>query len=161
MATTFLQIAAVVVALPVLMNATAAAGDTSPISGVWLTEKFTEITIRPCEIGHCGYITKIVVPPEIYNKNKAAIDQIGMANLSDAMNKDPALRTRPMKNLQILSLDSVEVKNKYRGEIYNPEDGNTYTGFVEILDKDTIRLTGCGFFDLFCKSEDWSRISAR
>jgi uncharacterized protein (DUF2147 family) len=158
MANNFIKIAALTLILPVLINTTVAAGNTSPIAGVWLTERLTEITIRPCEVGHCGYVTKIKIPPEIYSKNKDAIDQIGEDNIFDHFNKDPALRTRPIQGLQILTLDQREAANKFRGEIYNPEDGGTYTGVVTILDDDNIRLTGCGFFDLICKSEDWSRI---
>ena len=159
MANHFLKIAALAVMLPILINPTVAAGNTSPIAGIWLTERLTEITIQPCEVGHCGYVTKIVIPPEIYAKNKDAIDQIGVENMFDHLNKDPALRERPIQGLQILTLDQREAENQFRGEIYNPEDGGTYTGVVTILDDDTIRLTGCGLFDLICKSEDWSRVN--
>jgi len=148
---------AAAVALPILATTTIAEGDTAPISGVWLTELQSVITIKPCASGHCGYISKFVVPPEIYRKNKEEIDRVGAANLNDLNNKDPDLRKRPIKGLQILTLLEQESDFRYRGEVYNPEDGNTYTGYVELVDQDTIRLTGCGFFDLVCRTESWSR----
>lgn len=158
MSKTWLKPIAVATILPALINPTSAAGDTAPIAGIWQTAQLSEITIQPCEIGLCGYITKIVIPPEIYEENKEEIDQFGIANAFDHYNKDPLLRDRPIQGLQILTLDGIEPDDRYRGNIYNPEDGNTYTGFVEVLDEDTIRLTGCGFFDLICKSEDWLRV---
>jgi uncharacterized protein (DUF2147 family) len=142
----------------ILFISTPANAEFGEVAGVWQTEKLSEVTITSCTEGHCGYLSKIVVPPEIYAKNKNAIDQIGTDNLFDYKNKDPDLRNRPIKGLQILTLESRETPTTYKGAVYNPEDGNTYTGIVEVLDARTIRLTGCGFFDLICRSEDWVRV---
>lgn len=135
----------------------AAATTTVPLDGVWVTADLSEITIEYCEIGYCGFISKIVVPPDVYIENKETIDAIGIENLLDYNNRDPELRTRRMQGLRILELTEREDTNKYRGQVYNPEDGNKYTGIVEVIELDLIRLTGCGFFDLICSSEDWSR----
>lgn len=137
--------------------ASAALANPDALDGVWVTEELSEITIETCDAGYCGYITKIVVPPDVYAQNKNTIDDIGIENLLDYNNKDPELRTRRMQGLQILELTDREAATIYRGRVYNPEDGNYYTGIVEVIEQDLIRLTGCGFFDLICKSEDWSR----
>lgn len=157
----FIQLQAIALALPLLVGATAAEGVTAPISGVWVTETTSQITIKPCKTGHCGYITKVVVPPRLYKKNKKEIEELGLANIYDKLNKNPELRSRRIQGLQILTLGSPEEGAKYRGKVYSPEDGNTYNGVIEVLDRNKIRLTGCGFFDMICKSEDWVRVSRK
>lgn len=134
-----------------------AAGLNSKISGTWLTEQMSEITISPCETGHCGYLSKILVPKEKYAAKRAAIEAAGVDKLRDQMNKNPQLQDRPLLGLQILNLDKQRSAVLYEGEVYNPEDGNTYFGKVEVVDSGKIRLTGCGFFNLVCKSEEWVR----
>lgn len=127
------------------------------VIGVWVGEKQSEITIELCEAGLCGYLSKIVVPPEIYAEHKEAIDAIGVESFTDEMNKDPDLRSRPMLGLQILTITTQIAPNEFEGDVYNPEDGNTYYGKLTALDEQTLRLTGCGFFNLICQSEDWTR----
>ena len=46
--------------------------------------------------------------------------------------------------------------NNYGGSIKNLEDGNTYTGKVEIIGN-SMNLSGCGFGGLICKTETWRR----
>lgn len=132
--------------------------EAGPLDGVWKTGNLSHVTIRACPEGHCGYVTKVSVPPQIYEKYGEAIDRLGKDNLIDYINRDPQLRHRRIKGLQVLTLESQDSPDTYRGAVYNPEDGNTYTGVVEVIDSKTLRLTGCGFFDLICKSEDWVRI---
>ena len=67
------------------------------------------------------------------------------------------MRGRPVLGLQILSLEAEFSRGKMKGVIYNPEDGETYEGFLEMLDNNNIRLSGCVLFNLFCMGEDWVR----
>jgi len=80
-------------------------------------------------------------------------------NYIDALNKDPALRGRQVLGLQILVLNSNTAQNRLEGTIYNPEDGETYNGFMELIDDDNIRLSGCILFNLICLGEDWVRVT--
>lgn len=127
------------------------------IEGVWLTTAQTELTIVPCAIGYCGHISKIVVPEAIKQKYGAELEAIDPASFVDANNKDPALKGRPIHGLQILSLRQTGNPMYYEGEIYNPEDGNIYSGSVEVLSADLIRLKGCVLYVL-CQEQDWSRV---
>lgn len=143
-------------ALPVL--AAGAAMAESPIEGTWVTALRSEITILPCPEGFCGFITKVVVPEHILKANEGAgIDQMDEEDFFDANNKDPALRTRPIMGLQILTLRAAQKPLVYDGEIYNPEDGNTYSGYMEVLSTDAVRLNGCVLFNVLCRGEDWVR----
>lgn len=136
-----------------------AAQETLPslVEGVWLTTARTELTIAPCEPGFCGYISKIVIPETIKEKYGAELEAIDPASFTDANNKDPALRGRPIQGMQILTLRQTGNPMFYEGEIYNPEDGNMYSGSVEVLNTDLIRLKGCVLYVL-CQEQDWSRV---
>jgi uncharacterized protein (DUF2147 family) len=142
-------------AAPAVSSAPAAG---SAIEGVWLTAAKSEITVAPCPDDYCGAITKIVVPDDLYQQNKAAIDAMGATSFKDQMNKDPALRSRPILGLTILKLHPGDKPQIYDGEIYNPQDGNTYSGYIEVLGPNKIRLNGCILYNIICKGEDWTRV---
>lgn len=127
------------------------------IEGVWLTTARTELTIIACPVGYCGHITKIVIPEAIKQKYGDQLEAIDPASFTDANNKDPALQGRPIQGLQILALRQTGNPMFYEGEIYNPEDGNIYSGSVEVLSADLIRLKGCVLYVL-CQEQDWSRV---
>lgn len=131
----------------------------APIEGVWLTTARTELTITPCAAGYCGHISKIVVPEAILQQYGAELEAIDPAAFVDANNKDPALRGRPIHGMQILLLRQSGNPLYYEGEIYNPQDGNIYSGSVEVLGTDLIRLKGCVLYVL-CEEQDWSRVPA-
>lgn len=129
-----------------------------PIEGVWLTKQLSEVTIERCEAGFCGRISKIVVPPGALKPGED-ISGIPVESFTDQRNKDPALRERPILGLQILTLvDGAKAPHVYDGQIYNPEDGNTYSGYVEMLSEDAMRLNGCVLFNVVCRGEDWVRV---
>jgi len=129
------------------------------VVGTWFTKSQSEVTIEPCEEGYCGVLTKIVVPQFLrdrYGEDLRAME----GNYFDALNKDPALRRRPVLGLQILVLHTRSGENRLEGTIYNPEDGETYNGFMELIDENSIRLSGCILFNLICMGEDWVRVTA-
>lgn len=131
----------------------------SLIEGVWLTAEKSEMTIAPCAEGHCGYITKIVVPQHIIDQYGDELEAIG-TDFTDHMNKDPALRNRPIQGLQILTLRQGGDPWHYEGEVYNPQDGNTYAGFIEVVDQDRIKLKGCAMMVL-CQEQLWTRVPSQ
>ena len=131
----------------------------APIEGVWQTMLKSEITIAACPEGFCGTLSKIVVPSEgLSAEELAAAQQMDPATFTDVRNKDPLLRDRPMQGLQILTLYPSTKPNIYDGEIYNPQDGNTYSGYVEMKSQDLATLNGCVMFNVLCKGEDWVRV---
>jgi uncharacterized protein (DUF2147 family) len=132
---------------------------TSPIEGVWRTQLQSEVTIAVCELGFCGFLTRIVVPSEGLSAEEAA----AAANMStdeffDYRNEDHALRNRPMQDLHLLTLRPGNKPSIFDGEIYNPEDGKTYSGYVEVTGPETMRLTGCVLYNVICRGEDWVRV---
>ena len=129
---------------------------THPIVGVWITDQQAEITVAPCAAGYCGYLSKIVIPEaRLVNSGKKAAD-IDIASLTDVNNKDPNLQQRPLLGLEMLSLNRALSANAFEGEIYNPEDGNTYYGKLELVDQQQVKLTGCALVVL-CQSQTWFR----
>lgn len=126
------------------------------IEGTWKTQKASEITIAPCEGGFCGRITKIVVPQEYVAKYGDQLDQLD-GKYFDYNNKDPALRNRPIQDLQILQVHAGNNPWVFDGEVYNPEDGNMYSGYIQVIDPDRIKLNGCVLYNLICLGEEWVR----
>ncbi|MDB5473377.1 MAG: hypothetical protein JWP99_680 [Devosia sp.] len=130
-----------------------------PIEGIWQTVLQSEVTIAACPEGFCGILSKIVVPGEgLTSAELAAAQAMPVESLTDQRNKDPALRQRPMLGLQILSMRPSDKPYVYDGDIYNPEDGNTYSGYIEMLGPDLVRLNGCVLFNVICRGEDWVRV---
>jgi len=139
-------------------SALASSLTSSSFIGTWRTQIKSHITIKKCGNGFCGYLSKVIIRDELYQKNKDAIDKVGFDNAYDYFNKDPALRSRLLKNMRVLTMDMRENDLTYTGEVYNPEDGNTYKGKAEIIDHNTLRVTGCALFGLICQSEDFVRV---
>lgn len=130
-----------------------------PIEGVWQTLLLSEVTIALCPAGFCGTLSKIVVPSEgLTPEEHAAALAMPVESFTDVRNPDLALRHRSMLGLQILTLLPSVKPGIYDGEIYNPEDGNTYSGYVEMLGPDFIRLNGCVLYNIICQGQDWVRV---
>lgn len=130
-----------------------------PIEGIWQTQELSEVTIALCPHGFCGTLSKIVVPREgLTDEEYAAAQAMPVESFTDMRNPDPALRSRPMLGLQILTLLTSTKPNIYDGEIYNPQDGNIYSGYVEMLGPDLIKLNGCVLYNLICQGQDWVRV---
>jgi uncharacterized protein (DUF2147 family) len=135
------------------------AAPVSPVEGVWRTQLLSEVTIAACPEGFCGTLSHIVVPEGMLNGAEAeAAAAMSPEDFFDYRNEDPALRDRPMMGLQILTLWQGKEPHIFDGEIYNPEDGKTYSGFVEMIGPDTLRLNGCVLFNVVCRGEDWTRV---
>ena len=134
-----------------LVGAPALAADPT---GNWLVKDQTAIIrIAPCADALCGTI--------------AWTSQPGL----DENNPDPSKRNRPIVGTQILlgmkpagggtggtggaSGTGGAGGNRWDGEIYNPENGKTYSGHVILLSPDLLRIEGCLL--IFCGGENWTR----
>ncbi|WP_172125315.1 MULTISPECIES: DUF2147 domain-containing protein [unclassified Devosia] len=143
-----------------LLGATASAAQAQAmLEGTWRTVLESEITITPCPEGYCGVLSKIVVPEgKLSAEETRAAAAIGPEDFVDARNKEPELRNRPMLGLQILTLRPSDKPAVFDGSIYNPEDGNTYSGYVQVTGPDALRLNGCVLFNVICRGEEWVRV---
>jgi uncharacterized protein (DUF2147 family) len=139
-----------------LFSGPAAAQMPSMIEGTWATADGSEITIVACPAGYCGMISKIVVPEHVRRQYGNDLAAIG-ANYTDVMNKDPALRNRPINGLQILTLQPTASPWRFEGEVYHPEHGANYGGAVEVLGPDRLKLKGCALY-VICLEQEWARV---
>ncbi len=77
----------------------------------------------------------------------------------DENNPDASKRSRPTLGLPIL-LDMKPAKpGRWDGEVYNAENGKTYTSNISLPSADVLRIEGC-VLGFLCGGEDWTRFKA-
>jgi uncharacterized protein (DUF2147 family) len=135
-------ITALTLGLGTLVSGSAFAAD---VTGLWQTPgNGGQVEIARCGNSLCG---KLVTSDHI----KADPGR------KDAKNKDEAQRGRPLKNLQML-YDFTGGPTKWTGgKVYNPEDGGTYSGTIELVSDNQLKLKGCIVAPL-CKTQKWTRL---
>jgi uncharacterized protein (DUF2147 family) len=74
----------------------------------------------------------------------------------DGHNPDPALKGRPMAGVTIMTGAVKDGTDRWKGQLYNSEDGKTYTGYIEVKSKDEVKLEGC-VLAILCKTRIWHR----
>ena len=130
----------------------AAAAD---VPGTWATaEEKSRIEIVACADAQeklCGSIVWLKEP----------YDDAGQPK-TDRNNPDPALRSRPIIGLPLLSgfAKAAEPGVWEDGRIYNPEDGDTYSCTMTLLDDGRLEVRGYVGLPLFGKSQIWTRVTA-
>lgn len=133
---------ALIAAALTLMSGSAFAAD---VTGLWATPtNGGQVEISRCGNSLCG---KLVTSEHI--KADPAV--------KDAKNKDESQRGRTLKNLQML-YDFTGGPTKWTGgKVYNPDDGGTYSGTIEQLSDNQLKLKGC-IVAPFCKTQVWNRV---
>jgi uncharacterized protein (DUF2147 family) len=122
-----------------LLGATVAA-QAGPLDGTWASESGkTKIKMAPCGSKYCGTIVWVQGP-----------------ETKDVKNPDEAKRGRNLVGLQMV-YDMVPDGGGFKGSLYNYDDGKTYTGKLEAQGADKLKLSGCVFGGLVCRSTAWSR----
>ncbi len=126
-----------------------APGHAADPAGTWLTEggKAT-VRVASCGPALCGTIVSLKEPNDSSGKPK-----------TDNNNVDTGKRRRPMVGVQIVLGMKPAGANKWSGQVYNAEDGKTYTGNLTLQDANTIKLEGCILSGLICKAQTWKRSS--
>jgi uncharacterized protein (DUF2147 family) len=126
--------------------APASAGDPR---GNWMTENGrAKVAIANCGGALCGNVVALKEP------NDPATGK----PRTDRNNPDAARRTRPMIGVQIvIGMKPDETADKWTGQVYNAEDGNTYAGSITLLNATTLRLQGCALGGLVCRNQTWTR----
>ncbi len=131
-----------------LVLAVVAAGNAyADVEGTWLSEDGgSHILIKPCGEKMCGEVVWLKEP----------LDKNGNAKV-DIRNKDESLRDQPIIGLFLIWDMSAAGDGKWKnGKIYNPRDGKTYNSKMELVDANSLKVTGCIL--IFCKSEKWTRV---
>jgi uncharacterized protein (DUF2147 family) len=78
--------------------------------------------------------------------------------LHDVRNENPSMRDRPILGLPIITGLAPAAPNVWKGSIYNPEDGNTYSATLTLVSRNQINLKGCKAW-LLCGERTWLRTS--
>src|SRR5262245_42893050 len=109
-------------------------------TGEWLVSKqYARIKIADCD----GRLSGIVA----WEAQPGGIDR---------KNPDPNLRSRPTLGMPILLGMAQTRPNQWDGQIYNSEDGHTYSASISLVDQRTLRVQGC-FLGFLCGGENWTR----
>jgi uncharacterized protein (DUF2147 family) len=75
----------------------------------------------------------------------------------DKNNPDESLRTRPTLGIPILLGMAPAKPNRWDGDIYNTEDGRTYTAHISLTSDDVLRVEGC-VLGFLCGGQSWTRL---
>jgi uncharacterized protein (DUF2147 family) len=76
----------------------------------------------------------------------------------DDKNPDPNKRNRPTLGMPILLGMTPTEPNLWTGEIYNSEDGQTYSAKIKLANPDVLRVEGC-VLGFLCGGQSWTRTS--
>ena len=107
-------------------------------SGLWITETgASKVRVAPCGGGFCGTLMSTSGP--------------GL----DANNPDPALRGRKLVGVQIFSAGTASGEG-FEGNLYNPQDGKTYSGTITPKGPNSLEVAGC-VMRVLCKRQTWRR----
>ena len=144
MASRFAFILAIMAAL---FAAPATSAQTSgEATGVWLTQAGdAKVRVSKCGGGICGVVVWLRDP----------IDPATGKPQVDDKNPNPALARRPIIGLPLFSGMHPAGPNKWSGQIYNADNGNSYASNISLAGPDSLRVEGC--VGALCGGETWSR----
>lgn len=75
----------------------------------------------------------------------------------DIHNPDPKLRGRPTLGMPVLRGMTPSRPNEWSGDIYNSQDGRTYSASISLLQPDVLKVQGC-VLGFLCGGENWTRV---
>ena len=117
-------------------------------SGTWLTQAGTSrVKIADCGGALCGTIVWLKEPND---------SETGKPK-TDKNNSDAAKRSRPLMGVQIVLSMKPAGEGKWNGQVYNAEDGKTYTGNITFTGGNSLQLQGCALGGLVCKGQTWTK----
>jgi uncharacterized protein (DUF2147 family) len=142
----FVLALATLAALAISSAAPARAQAGGEASGIWLTQAGdAKVRVSKCGGGICGVVVWLRTP----------IDPATAKPAVDDKNPNPSLAKRPMIGLPLFSGMQPSGPNKWSGQIYNADDGNSYASNVSVSGPDSLRVEGC--VGGLCGGETWSR----
>jgi uncharacterized protein (DUF2147 family) len=133
------------IAIALLLLAPARAAD--PL-GTWLTgDKKGKVRIVNCGGAICGTLVWLQEPndPDTHQAK------------TDKHNVDAAKQGRPLLGIPIVLNMKPNGADTWEGQVYNAEDGNTYSGSFAMSGANSAQLKGCVMGGLICKSQTWTR----
>jgi uncharacterized protein (DUF2147 family) len=120
------------------------------IKGFWLTTgDLSKVEVKDCDGLLCGSV--------VWLKDPVGADG---QPLHDANNEDPGMRSRPIMGLPILLGLAPKGDDLWVGQVYSPEEGQTFDVELKLVQADRIEITGCGLGGLICETRPWKRAAA-
>ena len=118
----------------------------SDVSGVWLTQAGdAKVRVSKCGGGICGVVVWLKEPI-----NPAT----GKPQIDDK-NPNPALAKRPVIGLPLFTGMRPSGPDKWSGQIYNADDGNSYRSNISLSGPVALKVEGC--VGALCGGETWTR----
>ena len=102
------------------------------------------VKLTSCGNNLCGNIVALKEPTYADGKIK-----------TDRHNENKSLRGRPLMGLALLNDMKPAGQATWKGNIYNPDDGQTYSATIK-LDGHAMKLQGC-VAGIFCKTQKFVR----
>jgi uncharacterized protein (DUF2147 family) len=116
--------------------------------GTWLTgDKKGKVKIVNCGDAICGTLVWLQEPndPETHQPK------------TDKHNADASKQGRPLLGIPIVLSMKPSGAEVWEGQVYNAEDGGTYSGSFTMTGANSAALKGCVMGGLICKSQTWTR----
>lgn len=125
-----------------LASSPAFAGDPT---GIWLSQDGdVKMKVAHCGDAICGTIAWLKQPNDASGKPKV-----------DSNNADASKRSRPIMGSPVILPMKADGADKWSGQIYNAEDGKTYSGSFALSGATKADLKGC--VTIICKTKTWTR----
>ena len=119
-------------------------------TGTWLTQTGgSRIRIDDCGGALCGTIIWLKEPNDPDTRKPK----------TDKNNSDAAKRARPLLGVQIVLGMKPAGADKWTGQVYNAEDGKTYSGNLTVTGAGSLTLQGCALGGLICKGQNWTKVN--
>jgi uncharacterized protein (DUF2147 family) len=116
------------------------------LAGNWLKGR-SRVRIADCGGALCGTIVWLKEPND---------PDTGKPK-TDKNNADAAKRARPLIGVPIVLEMKPSGADKWSGQVYNAEDGKTYSGNITAQGPNILKLEGCALGGLICKGQIWTR----
>jgi len=117
-------------------------------AGMWLTEGGkSRIRVADCGGALCGTIVWLKEPNDPDTRKPK----------TDKNNSDASKRSRPLIGVQIVLGMKPAGADKWSGQVYNAEDGKTYSGNLTFSGGGSLQLQGCALGGLICKGQTWTK----
>ena len=119
-------------------------------SGTWLTQTGgSRIRLADCGGALCGTIIWLKEPND---------PDTGKPK-TDKNNSDAAKRSRPLLGVQIVLGMKPAGAGRWTRQVYNAEDGKTYSGNLTYSGGNSLQLQGCALGGLVCKGQTWTKVN--
>lgn len=130
------------VIIPAVAIAATVTIPTRELAGDWITQdRSAVVRIVDCGESLCGTVERVLEM------------QPGIPD-TDVHNPNPALRSRPILGLTILSGFSRSSMGWGGGRIYDPMTGKTYSARLQMNPDGTLRVSGC--VAIICQTQRWT-----